>query len=239
MAKVAIDQIEVIEANRVRVKIDQGRIDEYAEAIKAGAIIPAIVCFCPKNAQRIILADGEQRLLAATQAGRKVIGVDLKEGGVHEARHYALGSNADHGLDRTRADKRHAVQMAFDDPHYDECSLREIAEICRVSHMLVRDMKAEQNEKVSDETVSSYSNESVSGNSNRSVTPRPRKAAPTLDQTDRKELMGALATIKSFAYDGAAAYARLELVSLHDELAFAYDWISEALDEHKVQEGGT
>ena len=87
MAKVAIDQIEVIEANRVRVKIDQGRIDEYAEAIKAGAIIPAIVCFCPKNAQRIILAAGEKRLLAATQAGRKVIHVDLKEGGVHAARH--------------------------------------------------------------------------------------------------------------------------------------------------------
>ena len=50
--------------------------------------------------------------------------------------------------------------------------------------------------------------------------------------------MRSLATIRSFPYDGTKAYGRLELVSLYDELAFAYDWISGALDEHKAQEGG-
>ena len=88
--------------------------------------------------------------------------------------------------------------LAFNDPEYDDWSLCELADLCRVSHMLVRDMKAEQNENVSDETVSSYSDESVNINSNgsgncstnRTVTPRPRKPAPTQDQIDRQELLG-------------------------------------------------
>jgi len=116
------------------------------------------------------------------------------------------------------------VQMAFDDPHYDDCSLREIAEICRVSHMLVRDMKAEQNEKVPDETVSSYSNGPVK--------PRPRKPAPTQAETEAKEFRGALATIKAFPFNGVSAYHRMKLASNIDDLNYCIDWLTEALQAH-------
>ena len=124
MAKLAIDQIEIIEANRISTKIDLKLVDEYAEAIEAGAIFPGVVCFCPKNSSRNILADGEHRILAAMKIGRKVIGVDIKEGGVHEALHYALSANTAHGMRRTSADKSRAVMLALKDPEYDELSLR-------------------------------------------------------------------------------------------------------------------
>jgi hypothetical protein len=64
------------------------------------------------------------------------------------------------------------------------------------------------------------------------VTPRARKPAQTQDQADRKELMGALATLNGFPYDGKTAYAKLEIVSLIDDLNHAIDWLSEALCEH-------
>lgn len=216
MAKIAIDQIEVIEANRVRVKVDLKRVDEYAEDIKAGAKIPAILCFSPKNSQRIILSDGEHRLLAATKAGRKVIGVEIKEGGVQEALHYALSANGEHGLRRSSADKSHAVQMALKAPEYDQWSLREVGDLCRVSHELVRRIKESHNED------------------KKKVTPRPRKPAPTQDQMDKKELLGALATITCFPYDGRAGYAKLELVSEIDTLELVRDWCDEAIAAHNL-----
>lgn len=221
MERLALDQIEATAGTQVRVKIDQKIVDEYAEAIEAGAIFPPLTVFAPKNSQRYLLADGFHRLAAVKKLDRKTVGVDIKEGGVHEALHYALSANTEHGIRRSSADKSNAVQMALKDPHYDDWSLREVADLCRVSHELVRVMKAKDNEP-----------------ENSAVTPRARKAAPTQDQSDRKELIGALATIKSFAYDGTKAYGRLELVSLHDELAFVYDWVGEALDEHKAQEDG-
>lgn len=220
MAKLAIDQIEATAATQVRVKIDQKIVDEYAEAIEAGAIFPGLVVFAPKNSQRYILADGFHRLAAALKIGRKTIGVDVHEGGVHEALHYALGCNAEHGVRRSSADKSNAVRLALKDPNYDDWSLREVGDLCRVSHDLVRRVKEAQNVD------------------KKKVKPRPRKPAPTQDENDRKELNEALATIHSFPYDGKAAYGRLELVSLYDKLAMVYDWIGEALDEHKAQEDG-
>ncbi len=221
-AKLAIDQIEATAATQVRVKIDQNIVDEYAEAIEAGDIFPPLTVFAPKNSQRYLLADGFQRLAAAVKIGRKTIGVDVKEGGVHEALHYALSANVAHGVRRSVADRRNAVMLAFKDPHYDDLSLRELSEVCRVSHELVRKMKAEQNVAVNTDKV----------------TPRPRKPKQTQDQADRAELRVAIATINAFPYDGKEAYGRLELVSMFDELGGAYDWISEALDEHKAQEDG-
>ena len=218
MAKLAIDQIEATAGTQIRVKIDQNIVDEYAEAIEAGAIFPGITVFVPKNSQRYILADGFHRLAAAKKIGRKIIGVEVKEGGVHEALHYALSANAAHGIRRSNADKANAVQLALKDPHYDEWKLREVADLCHVSHELVRRLKGEQ----------------IDGK--KKVKPRARKPAPTQDQVDRKALDEALDTITGFAYDGKAAYARLELVSNFDKLQLAHNWIGEALDEHKAQE---
>lgn len=46
-------------------------------------------------------------------------------------------TNAEHGLRRSHADKRRAVQMALEDPELGQCSNREIAKLCKVSHSFV------------------------------------------------------------------------------------------------------
>ena len=222
--KLEVGLIEVTAGTQVRFKIDQEIVDEYAGAIEAGGIFPPLVVFAPKNSQRYILADGFHRLAACKKLGRETIGVEVNKGGVHEALHFALGANAEHGLRRSNADKRHMVQMAFNDPHYDDCSLREISEICRVSHTLVRRIREEQNAKAS--------NAAGTSSIDAEVTVRPRKPLPTQNEVDRKELMSAIATIKSFPFSGGSAWHRCSLIDDINDLNYCIDWLTEALQEH-------
>ena len=221
MARLALDMIDASAATQIRVKIDERVVDEYATDIEAGAKFPPLIVFAPKNSQNYILADGFHRLAALKKLGNKSVGVDVIEGQVSDALHYALSANVAHGLRRSNADKHNAVVMALKSPRYDDMSLREVSEVCQVSHELVRLIKAEQNRS-----------------DTKDVTPRPRKEAPSQDEIDRKELGGALATIVSAPYAGAEGYTRLELVSKIDDVKLAYDWLGEVIDEHKAQEDG-
>jgi len=220
MAKLAIDQISATAGTQVRVKIDPAIVDEYAEAIEAGAPFPPIICFNPHNSSTYYLADGFHRLAAAVKTGRKTIGVEVKTGELHDALHFALSANTAHGLRRTSADKSHAVQMALKDPHYSDWSLRQVAELCKVSHETVRRMKEQNN-----------------GNGKK-VTPRPRKEPPTQNEVDRKEFLGAMATIKSFPFNGDSAWHRLNLKDDIADVEFCWDWLGELIDEHKREEDG-
>lgn len=218
--RLAIDQIEASAGTQIRVKIDDAVVKEYAEAIGAGAIFPPIVVFAPKNSQRYILADGFHRLAAVKLLEKQTIGVEVKEGGTHEALSFALSANAAHGLRRSNADKRNAVMMALKDPNYDDWSLRQIGDLCHVSKDLVASIKSDLNK----------------GEDEKTVKPRPRKEPPTQEQLDRKEFLGALATIKSFPYSGRLAWDKLQLMGDMDDVEFVYGWLGEVIDEHKAQE---
>ena len=192
---------------------------EYAEAIKNGAVFPPIVVFAKKGSSRYIGADGEHRVEALKELGRKTVGCTVHEGGYQDALHYALTrANLDHGLRRSSADKHHAVVMALKNANYDGKSLRDFSELCNVSHELVRNVKDEQNRAQAGEV----------DNNNK----RPRRSAPTQDEADRKELDKALKIIKGFAYDGTEGYRRQELLSEIDTLNYVIDWLTEALAEH-------
>ena len=107
------EMIEATAATQVRTKLHKDLIDAYCEDIKNGAIMPPIVVFCEKGAERWILADGFHRLYAHIHAEKDEIEVTIHEGGRHDALIYALGANACHGLRRTNADKINAVKMAL------------------------------------------------------------------------------------------------------------------------------
>lgn len=218
MPKIAIDQIVATAGTQIRVKIDPAVVDEYAAGIEAGEPFPLIVVFCKDGGTDYILADGFHRLAALNKLGRKTAGVDVKIGGLHEALAYALSANTTHGLRRTSADKNHAVQMALKDPLYADASLREIADLCKVSHELVRSVKEK--------------------NAPEPVKPRPRKEPPSQNEIDRKDFLGAVAIIRSFPFAGDSAWHRLELEPDYDDLVFLYDWLGEAIDEHKKQVDG-
>jgi regulator of replication initiation timing len=74
--------------------------------------------------------------------GRVAITAIVKDGTLRDAKLHAAGANGTHGLQRTNADKRHAVTMLLSDPEWVQWSDREIARACRVSHNLVADVRA-------------------------------------------------------------------------------------------------
>lgn len=83
------------------------------------------------------LADGFHRVAAAKQAGLADIEAIVHDGGRREALLHAVGANARHGLRRTNADKRRAVEMMLADPEWCARSDNWIAGKCGVSHTFV------------------------------------------------------------------------------------------------------
>lgn len=230
MTRIAIELIEASAATQIRVRLDQEKIEEYAQAIRDGAPFPAITVFAEKGSERYILADGFHRLAAAKKADRTEIGADIMEGGLHEAFHHALGCNAEHGLPRSSADKRHAVMMALKDPHYEDWSLRDISELCRVSHSLVQAIKQEQNEAEKPTVPDPVSGDSPVTGTSKKTQLRASKPPPTQEDHDRNDLRGAIATIKSLPYTGEGVVKRLSLSPDDKEnILYVAKWFDEAI----------
>lgn len=140
-----VEQIET--PFRVRHQVNKATVQEYAEDIKGGAKMPLVDVFVEEGSSRYILADGEHRVLAHMQADRKTIKCKVHTGTEKEALRFALQANATNGLRRTMADKRKCVLIALNEAEFDGLSLRELADLCHVSHEMVRQVKQEINEK--------------------------------------------------------------------------------------------
>ena len=122
-----------------RVKLNWDVIAEYAEAITLDAIFPPILVFY--DGKNYWLADGFHRLHATKKAGRQEIAVEIHQGNRRDALLYSVGANANHGLRRTNADKRRAVNIMLQDEEWNHWSNREIAKRCGVSEFMVRQMR--------------------------------------------------------------------------------------------------
>ena len=110
---ISIDEIEATSRTQVRSELDKKVIADYAEAMQAGAIFPALTVFAEKDSQRFILADGFHRLEAAKAQRLVSFQCEVQTGGIRAALSHALGANDQHGLRRTNADKRNAVELAL------------------------------------------------------------------------------------------------------------------------------
>jgi hypothetical protein len=221
--------IEATSATQIRKKLIPEIIDQYTEDLQNGADFPAIDVFREKGSARNILADGFHRHRAHINAGIEEIDCNVHEGGMQEALIHAAGSNFNHGMRRTNADKRHAVEMCLTDPEISLRSSQEIADICRVTKRTVNKIK---HEKMSAE-------EPESGNGSHPPEPkeptngdvRPTKPEPTQEEIERDELRTAMALIKAFPYDGPTA-VKLDL-SKSDaaDLEYASTWCAGAVLE--------
>jgi regulator of replication initiation timing len=131
---------------QARAHVDQGAIDEYAEAMEAGASFPAVIVFEDHTTQHLWLGDGFHRVAAATKIDRKNIKADIRPGGLREARLYSASrkSNGTHGVRRSNADKRRAVEIYLEDEEWANRSSREIADEVGVSHQFVINMRSEK-----------------------------------------------------------------------------------------------
>src|SRR5207244_1874771 len=85
--------------------------------------------------------DGFHRLEAARLVGCTELGADVRQGTQRDAVLYSVGANAQHGLRRTNADKRRAVETLLRDEEWRRWSDSEIARRCSVNHHLVAEMR--------------------------------------------------------------------------------------------------
>ena len=136
-----IDVIRIDGGTQCRAEINEPKVSEYADLIESGVVFPAVRVFF--DGVDYWLADGFHRYHAHKQAGQAAINADVEKGTARTALLYAISANAEHGLPRTNADKRKAVQTMLDDFEWQDWSNAEIARHCKVSVTLVATMRGD------------------------------------------------------------------------------------------------
>jgi hypothetical protein len=131
----ALSAIRTNGGTQIRAEIDQGVVDDYADAIKAGETFPPVVVFYDGNDHW--LADGFHRYHGHAKAGLGMIDAEVRQGTQRDAILHSVGANAVHGLRRSNVDKRCAVERTLADAKWSQWSDREIARRCHVGDHLV------------------------------------------------------------------------------------------------------
>jgi hypothetical protein len=121
----------------VRSEINEYIVNEYSEAAKDKAKLPPLVVFDTPDG--LLIADGFHRYYGFERQGIKKYDCDVRKGTRIDALKFALGCNSEHGYRRTHADKRNAVTIALKE--FTNMTDRLIAEMCKVSHVMVGDMR--------------------------------------------------------------------------------------------------
>jgi hypothetical protein len=139
----SIDQIKIDGGTQMRAMLNEETVREYlAEMQPIGwSQFPPIVAYY--DGSEYWLADGFHRLEAYRRAAAEVeqpadqIPADVRAGTRREAILYAAGANAQHGLRRTNADKRRAVETLLRDDEWRQWSDRVIGHACAVDPSFV------------------------------------------------------------------------------------------------------
>lgn len=128
---------------QTRAKNNDSVIKEYAEQMKDGVTFPNVKVFREKKNATPYLVDGFHRTAATVLNGGDTIEADIIYGDRAAALTYALKANAEHGLRRNNADKRHALEMAWNDRGIlfkgKDPTSRQLAALCGVSHNFAND----------------------------------------------------------------------------------------------------
>jgi len=131
-----IEEIKLLDKLRVRAELNYEAIEEFHQAMASGATFPPIDVF--KIDGCYFLADGWHRYHAASKGSTHILAT-VHKGDAADALSFALKANQNHGLRRTNADKRRAVQVALEE--WPALSSRALGELCGVSHEFVQAMR--------------------------------------------------------------------------------------------------
>ncbi len=138
-----LDRIDVHGGTQTRVRTDDEAISSYATEMMQGTVFPPITVYF--DGATYWLADGFHRYLSARRNEYATIRAEVHEGGRTDALRHALGANATNGVYRNNADKRNAVEIALKE--WSDRANPVIAEICRVSVELVRQVRREMQQQ--------------------------------------------------------------------------------------------
>lgn len=147
----SVDLIQLKLGTQMRAKVDEDTVSDYADLWKAKHEFPPLDVF--HDGEQYILADGFHRLYGAKAAKRASVPCSIHKGDVREAILFACGANHEHGLHRSNADKRCAVESLLDDAEWSKRSARWIAEQCHVSNVFVSKLVADRKPSVLNSTV--------------------------------------------------------------------------------------
>jgi hypothetical protein len=184
LVDLAIADIKADADLQMRVKISETIVKDYAERLletETAAAFPPIIVFFDGETYR--LADGFHRIEANKAVGNLSIAADVRDGGRREALLFSLSANAEHGLQRTRADKRRAVEAALNDPEWARLSDRDLAKLCQVTHPFVGQVRRGGN-------ISTFRPETIRTRGN--VSTREDAVAVTL--ADENDVTGNIST---------------------------------------------
>lgn len=142
----SVEAIRVDGGTQMRSALNDETVDEYAQAFRDarswGKFPPVVVFY---DGADYWLADGFHRVAAWKKSGNALLGMrlpaEVRSGTRRDAILCAAGANANHGLRRTNADKRRAVEVLLRDEEWGKWSDREIARQCNVSADLVGAMR--------------------------------------------------------------------------------------------------
>ncbi len=154
-ATIRNDAIKVDGGTQMRAQLDAATVAEYADTMTAsgwGAFPPIIAYY---DGSDYWLADGFHRLAAwrsIADFSDALIPADVRSGTRRDAILHAAGANASHGLRRTNADKRRAVETLLRDQEWAAWSNREISPPCAVPNRFVRRIKHDLGMDTSHET---------------------------------------------------------------------------------------
>ena len=143
------DNQQLIALSRIKdggaqMRVEKIRIEtvhDYAEDMLKGDIFPPIVVFF--DGTDYWLGEGYHRVEAARKIERESFDAEIRQGTQRDAILYGISANATHGLRRTQADKRHAVERLLTDPEWARWSNRKIAEAAKVDHKPVAKIRRE------------------------------------------------------------------------------------------------
>lgn len=162
---------------QTRAALNEDTVADYAEAMERGDKFPAVTVFT--DGAEYYLADGFHRVEALRRIGKKVVVAELQDGDFKAALLYALKANSTHGLRRTNADKRHALEMAWnarEELFGGEPSNALLAETCGVTDRWVRSWRNEQGRNHSAPVKSENAQNGEEAPKTRSLPIRPQMA---------------------------------------------------------------
>lgn len=138
---IPVSDLQEDEQLRMRAELEPDVVREYAQRMKAGDSFPPVLVFAIDDAYYLI--DGYHRVAAtmANHADRVVC--EVRRGTRQDAIWAGCGLNRAHGLRRTNADKRRAVERAIQHPKGQKLSDRQLAQHCGVHHDTVGRIRRE------------------------------------------------------------------------------------------------
>lgn len=133
--------ISMIVMIQLRKAVSPDTVKKYAAAKKDGVVMPPASGTVDLEAKEVYCFDGGHRLEAAKLNGETHLLMELTLGTKRDAILNAAGVNEEHGLARTKEDKRNSVQEVLDDTEWRCRSSSWIAQVTHTSVPYVEELR--------------------------------------------------------------------------------------------------